>query len=83
MRIARSTLILFVANLIVFGLVWRASITHTIAPVSQNLLFPTGITGLEITDNGTKITLEKKGSSNASSMNYVLSIVKKVLALTK
>ena len=62
MRIARSTLILFVANLIVFGLVWRASITHTIAPVSQNLLFPTGITGLEITDNGTKITLEKKGS---------------------
>ncbi|MEI6283582.1 MAG: DUF4340 domain-containing protein [Opitutae bacterium] len=62
MRIARSTLILFIANLVVFGLVWRASITHTVAPVSQNLLFPTGITGLEITDNGTKIALEKKGS---------------------
>ncbi len=62
MRIARSTLILFVANLLVFGLVWRASITHTVAPISQNLLFPTGITGLEINDNGTKIALEKKGA---------------------
>lgn len=62
MRIARSTLILFIANLVVFGLVWRTSITHTVAPLSQNLLFSTGITGLEITDNGTKITLEKKGS---------------------
>ena len=62
MRIARSTLILFVANLLVFGLVWRASVTHTVAPVSQNLLFPTGINNLEITDNGTRISLEKKGA---------------------
>jgi len=62
MRIARSTLILFIANVLVFGLVWRASVTHTVAPVSQNLLFPTGITGLEITDSGTKLVLEKKGA---------------------
>lgn len=62
MRIARSTLILFVANLLVFGLVWRASITHTVAPISQNLLFATGITSLEINDNGTKIALEKRGA---------------------
>ena len=62
MRIARSTLVLFVANLLVFGLVWRASITHTVAPISQNLLFATGITSLEINDNGTKIALEKRGA---------------------
>lgn len=62
MRIARSTLILFVANLIAFGLIWRASITQSVAPLSQNLLFPTGITSLEITDSGTRITLEKKGA---------------------
>jgi len=62
MRIARSTLILFVANLIAFGLIWRASITQSVAPLSQNLLFPTGITSLEITDSGTKIALEKKGA---------------------
>ena len=62
MRIARSTLVLFVANLLVFGLVWRASVTQTVAPISQNLLFATGITGLEINDNGTKIALEKRGA---------------------
>lgn len=62
MRIARSTLILFIANLLVFGLVWRASVTHTVAPISQNLLFPTGITTLEITDSGTKIAMERKGA---------------------
>jgi hypothetical protein len=62
MRIARSTFILFLANLLVFGLVWRSSSTHSVAPVSQNLLFSTGITGLEIVDNGTKVTLEKRGA---------------------
>jgi hypothetical protein len=62
MRIARSTLILFIANLITLGLVWRASTTHTTTTISQNLLFPTGITSLEINDNGNKINLEKKGA---------------------
>lgn len=60
MRIARSTLILFIANLVAFALVWRASVTQTIAPVSQNLLFPAGLVSLELTDNGNKLTLEKK-----------------------
>ena len=40
MRISRTTVFLLVANLIAFGLVWRATSGHQPAAASQTQLFP-------------------------------------------
>ena len=40
MRISRTTVVLLLANLIAFGMVWHAMSGQTTAAVSQTQLFP-------------------------------------------
>ncbi len=62
MRIARTTLFLLLANLVAFGLVWRASYAHRQTTSSQALLFPAALSKVELTDAGQKLTLDKKAA---------------------
>jgi hypothetical protein len=63
MRIARTTLVLLVANLLAFGLVWRATSAHRQTVSTQDLLFPAALAKLELTDAGQKLVLEKRASA--------------------
>ncbi len=62
MRIARTTLVLILANLVAFGLVWRATSAHRQAATTQDLLFPAALAKLELADAGQKLVLEKRAS---------------------
>ena len=63
MRISRTTVILLVANLIAFGLVWRATSGHQPAAVSQTQLFPSTPTKLILSEGPERIVLEKRNSA--------------------
>jgi hypothetical protein len=63
MRIARTTLVLLLANLVAFGLVWRATSVHRQTAASQDLLFPAALAKIELTESGQKLVLEKRPSS--------------------
>ena len=63
MRISRTTVILLVANLIAFGLVWRVTSGHQTAAVSQTQLFPSTPTKLILSEGPERIVLEKRNSA--------------------
>jgi len=63
MRISRTTVILLVANLIAFGLVWRATSGHQPTAVSQTQLFPSTPTKLILSEGPERIVLEKRNSA--------------------
>lgn len=63
MRIARTTLVLLLANLVAFGLVWRATSAHRQTVASQDLLFPAALAKIELTESGQKLVLEKRPGS--------------------
>jgi len=60
MRIARSTVILLVANLLAFGLVWQSTYEHNVPVATQSLVFPVTIEKIELTEGASKLTIEKK-----------------------
>lgn len=62
MRIARTTLFLLAANLLAFGLVWRATSAHRQAAATQDLLFPAALARVELNDAGRKLVLEKRAA---------------------
>jgi hypothetical protein len=63
MRIARTTLVLLLANLVAFGLVWRATSAQRQTVTSQDLLFPAALAKIELTESGQKLVLEKRPGS--------------------
>jgi hypothetical protein len=63
MRISRTTVILLVANLIAFGLVWRATSGHQPAAVSQTQLFPSAPAKVILSEGAERIVLEKRSSA--------------------
>ena len=63
MRISRTTVILLVANLIAFGLVWRATSGHQPAAVAQTQLFPSAPSKLVLAEGAERIVLEKRNSA--------------------
>lgn len=62
MRISRTTLVLLAANLLAFGLVWKATYAHRPATVTPDLVFPVAGARIELTDEGRTLTLEKRNS---------------------
>lgn len=60
MRISRTTLVLLFANLLAFGLVWRATSGHQQAVVAQRQLFPANIAKVAIADGAERLVLEKR-----------------------
>jgi len=63
MRIARTTLVLLLANLVAFGLVWRATSAHRQTAATQELLFPAALAKIELVDATQKLVLEKRASA--------------------
>ena len=62
MRISRTTVILLVANLIAFGLVWRATSGHQPTAIGQTQLFPSTPTKLILSEGPERIVLEKRSA---------------------
>jgi len=62
MRISRTTVLLLVANLVAFGLVWRATSSHRPAAETPDLVFAAPGAKLELTDEGRTVTLERRNS---------------------
>ena len=62
MRISRTTVLLLVANLVAFGLVWRATSSHRPAVETPDLVFAAPGAKLELTDEGRTLTLERRNS---------------------
>ena len=60
MRISRTTVVLLLANLIAFGLVWRAMSGQTTAAVSQTQLFPPDPTRVAIAEGPARLLLERR-----------------------
>ena len=60
MRISRTTVVLLLANLIAFGLVWRAMSGQTTAAVSQTQLFTADPVRLALAEGPARILLEKR-----------------------
>ena len=60
MRISRTTLVLLIANLAAFGLVWRATSSHQQTVVAQRQLFPSAIAKIALTDGAEQLILEKR-----------------------
>ena len=60
MRISRTTVVLLLANLIAFGLVWRAMSGQTTAAVSQTQLFPANPARIALAEGPTRVLLEKR-----------------------
>jgi hypothetical protein len=60
MRISRTTVVLLLANLIAFGLVWRAMSGQTTAAVSQTQLFPADPARIALAEGPARILLEKR-----------------------
>ena len=62
MRISRTTVILLVANLLAFGLVWKATYVHRPTTETPDLVFAAAGAKLELTDEGRTLTLERRNS---------------------
>lgn len=62
MRFSRTTLILLIANLVAFGLVWKGTYRHTAANISQQVLFPAAPSKVILTDGADRLVLEKRSS---------------------
>jgi hypothetical protein len=62
MRISRTTVLLLVANLVAFGLVWRATSSHRAAAETPDLVFTAAGDRIELTDEGRTLTLERRNS---------------------
>ena len=62
MRISRTTVILLVANLIAFGLVWKSTSGHQPSSLSQTQLFPSQPAKLILSGGPERIVLEKRNS---------------------
>lgn len=62
MRISRTTVVLLLANLIAFGLVWRAMSGQTTAAVSQTQLFPANPARLALAEGPARLLIEKRPS---------------------
>ncbi len=60
MRISRTTVVLLLANLIAFGLVWRAMSGQTTAAVSLTQLFPPNPARLALAEGPSRLLLEKR-----------------------
>lgn len=60
MRISRTTVVLLLANLIAFGLVWRAMSGQTTAAVSQTQLFPADPARIALAEGPARILLERR-----------------------
>jgi hypothetical protein len=60
MRISRTTVVLLLANLIAFGLVWRAMSGKTTAVISQTQLFPPNPTRIALAEGPARVLLEKR-----------------------
>ncbi|MFM2382835.1 MAG: hypothetical protein RL515_822, partial [Verrucomicrobiota bacterium] len=60
MRISRTTVVLLLANLIAFGLVWRAMSGQTTAAVSQTQLFPANPARIALAEGPARVILEKR-----------------------
>jgi hypothetical protein len=60
MRISRTTVVLLLANLIAFGLVWRAMSGQTTAAVSQTQLFPANPARIALAEGPARVLLEKR-----------------------
>jgi hypothetical protein len=60
MRISRTTVVLLLANLIAFGLVWRAMSGQTTPVVSQTQLFPPNPARLALAEGPARMLLEKR-----------------------
>lgn len=61
MRISRTTVILLLANLVAFGLVWQATSGDQPAPANQARFFPPDPVRITLTDGPERLTLEKRG----------------------
>ena len=62
MRISRTTVVLLIANLIAFGLVWRAMSGQTTAAVSQTQLFPPNPSRIALAEGPARVLLEKRAN---------------------
>ena len=62
MRISRTTVFLLVANLIAFGLVWRATSGHQPAAASQAQLFPPDPERITLTEGASRLVLERRAT---------------------
>ena len=62
MRISRTTVLLLVANLVAFGLVWRATSSHRPAAETPDLVFTAAGDKVELTDEGRTLVLERRNS---------------------
>jgi hypothetical protein len=60
MRISRTTVVLLLANLIAFGLVWRAMSGQTTAAVSQSQLFPANPARIALAEGPARLLIEKR-----------------------
>ena len=60
MRISRTTVVLLIANLIAFGLVWRAMSGQTTAVVSQSQLFPPNPSRIALSEGPARVLLERR-----------------------
>jgi hypothetical protein len=60
MRISRTTVVLLLANLIAFGLVWRAMSGQTTAAVTQTQLFPANPARIALAEGPARLLLEKR-----------------------
>jgi hypothetical protein len=62
MRISRTTVVLLIANLIAFGLVWRAMSGQTTVAVSQTQLFPPNPSRIALAEGPARVLLEKRAN---------------------
>ena len=62
MRISRTTVLLLAANLVAFGLVWRATSSHRPTAETPDLVFTAIGDKVELTDEGRTLTLERRNS---------------------
>lgn len=62
MRISRTTVILLVANLIAFGLVWKATYRHQPAAMTAAQLFPAAPVQIELSEGNDQLILKRRNS---------------------
>ena len=60
MRPSRTTIILLLANLAAFALVWRATSSHRAPAVERQQLFPAEPARISVTDGAQRLTMERR-----------------------
>lgn len=60
MRPSRTTILLLLANVAAFALVWRATSSHRAPAVERQQLFPAEPARLSVTDGGQRLTIERQ-----------------------